>query len=395
MLLFAPFVSLSITPFDFFMSDLEYIQFVIQLAAQGTALVTPNPLVGSVVVKDGVISGRGYHRYDDLKHAEIWALEEAGESARGSTVYVNLEPCSHQGPGKRTRPCVEALIEAHIGRVVASMIDPNPRVNGRGVARLREAGIDVEVGLMEQEARKLNEKYAKYVTTGLPFVHLKSACSLDGRIATRTGDSKWITGKEARAASQSLRHEYDAILIGIGTVLADDPLLTDRTTGARRKTLVRVVLDAGLRIPLTSQLVRTAGESPLIVCTARQEEGEGAGAYDSWASKRDRLAELGAEIICVASTCGRLDLRAILSEIGKRQLTSLIVEGGSDIAGSFIEERFVDKVTFFVAPRIIGGRHSVAAIGGSGFEKLSDALELREVEVLRRGADWEITGYPS
>jgi diaminohydroxyphosphoribosylaminopyrimidine deaminase/5-amino-6-(5-phosphoribosylamino)uracil reductase len=369
------------------MKDHDYIQLTLRLAAQGVALVTPNPLVGSVVVKDGAVVGRGYHRYDDLKHAEVWALEEAGENARGSTVYVNLEPCSHQGPGKRTPPCVEALIAAGVERVVSSMIDPNPRVNGRGFARLREAGVEVTVGLMEREALRLNEKYAKHVTTGLPFVHLKTASSLDGRIATRGGDSKWITGEEARAASQQLRHEYDAILIGIGAVLADDPLLTDRTNGVRRKPLVRVVLDAGLRIPMSSQLVRTAGESPLIVFTANREAGEGE-------AKRMLLKELGIDVITVSSERGRLDVREVIAEIGERQLTSLIVEGGSEIAGSFIEQRLVDKVTFFIASKIIGGRDAVAAIGGDGCERLSEALGLQDVEFLRRGDDWEITGYP-
>ncbi|MGH9843834.1 MAG: bifunctional diaminohydroxyphosphoribosylaminopyrimidine deaminase/5-amino-6-(5-phosphoribosylamino)uracil reductase RibD, partial [Blastocatellia bacterium] len=196
------------------MDDLEFVQLAAQLAAQGAGLVSPNPLVGSVVVKDGQIVGRGYHRYDDLKHAEVWALEEAGENARGATVYVNLEPCSHQGSGKRTPPCVKALIDAGVRRVVASMVDPNPRVNGRGFDQLRAAGIEVTIGALEAEAQRLNEKFIKSVTTGLPFVHLKTACSLDGRIATRTGDSKWITGEAARAASQAMRHEYDAILVG-------------------------------------------------------------------------------------------------------------------------------------------------------------------------------------
>jgi diaminohydroxyphosphoribosylaminopyrimidine deaminase/5-amino-6-(5-phosphoribosylamino)uracil reductase len=366
------------------MSDLEYIQLALQLAAQGSALVSPNPLVGSVVVRDGLIVGRGYHRYDELKHAEAWALEEAGPLARGSTLFVNLEPCSHQGSGKRTAPCVRALIEAGIKRVVASMVDPNPRVNGRGFEQLREAGIEVAVGLMEHEARRLNEKYAKYVTTELPFVHLKTACSLDGRIATRAGDSKWITGEEARAASQMLRHEYDAILTGIGTVLADDPLLTDRTNKPRRKPLVRVVLDPGLRIPPQSQLASTARDWPLIIFTRREAE----------TGKRQLLERLGAEIISVSSAGGRLNLNEVLADLGQRRLTSLIVEGGAEVAGSFIEQRLADKITFFIAPKIIGGRSALAGIGGSGFEYLSEALHLHDVEVVRRGNDWEFTGYP-
>ena len=365
------------------MSDLEYIQLTLRLAAQGSAFVTPNPLVGSVIVKDQEIVGRGYHRYHELKHAEVWALEEAGERARGATAYVNLEPCSHQGPDKRTPPCVEALVEAGIRRVVASMVDPNPRVNGRGFEQLREAGIEVTTGLMEHEARRLNEKYAKYVTTGWPFVHLKVACSLDGRIATRTGDSKWITGEEARAASQLLRHEYDAILVGIGTALADDPALTDRTRQPRRRSLVRVVLDSKLRLPVESQLARSAAEWPLIVCGSDPGEAE-----------RAALQNCGAEVVNVAAENGRLDLKGVLTELGRRQLTSLIVEGGAEVAASFIEQRLVDKVTFFIAPKIVGGRQAFAAVGGSGVERLSEVLELQEVSLLPRGRDWEFTGYP-
>jgi diaminohydroxyphosphoribosylaminopyrimidine deaminase/5-amino-6-(5-phosphoribosylamino)uracil reductase len=382
------------------MDDLAFVQLSIQLAAQGAGLVSPNPLVGSVVVKDGEIVGRGYHRYDDLKHAEVWALEEAGERARGATVYVNLEPCSHQGTGKRTPPCVKALIDAGVKRVVASMVDPNPQVNGRGFDRLRAAGIEIEVGAMEREARRLNEKFVKFVTTGLPFVHLKTACSLDGRIATRAGDSKWITGQEARAASQRLRHEYDAILVGIGTVLTDDPLLTDRTQLPRRRPLARIVLDSSLRIPLESQLVRTARDWPVIVFTAKREEAR-AGAFPTlaqsfvpWKTKLEALREFGVEVIRLEPDRGRLDLKTILSTLSGRNLSSVIVEGGAEAAGSFIAERLIDKATFFLAPKIIGGRDAVPAIGGEGIERLSEAIALGEVEVVRRGDDWEFTGYP-
>jgi diaminohydroxyphosphoribosylaminopyrimidine deaminase / 5-amino-6-(5-phosphoribosylamino)uracil reductase len=383
------------------MTDLEYIQLALQFAAQGAALVTPNPLVGSVIVKDGEIVGRGYHRYDDLKHAEVWALEEAGGRARGSTVYVNLEPCSHQGPGKRTPPCISALIEAGAKRVVASMVDPNPHVNGRGFELLREAGIEVAVGLMEREARRLNEKYVKFITTGLPFVHLKMALSLDGRIATRTGESKWITGEEARATSQMLRHEYDAILVGVGTVLADDPALTDRTQLPRRRPLVRVLLDSKLRVPFESQLIMSADQWPLIVFTTDvQEVDEQAfpdGPTDRSISRMVEqwtLENYEAEVVAVASWNERPDLQAVLAELGRRQLTSLLVEGGAEVAASFIEQRLVDKVTFFIAPKIIGGRDALSGIGGSGIAELHDALELEEVEVVRRGDDWEFTGYP-
>ena len=366
-------------------SDLDHLQQALQLAAQGAALVSPNPLVGSVVVRDGEVVGRGYHRYDELKHAEVWALEEAGPRARGATIYVNLEPCSHQGAGKRTPPCVQALIAAGVGRVVAATVDPNPRVNGRGFEQLRDAGIEVEVGLLAREAQRLNEKYARYVTANRPFVHLKTACSLDGRTAARTGDSKWITGTEARAAAQMLRHEYDAILVGIGTVLADDPLLSDRTQQLRRRPLVRVVLDTQLRLPLNAQLVRTARAWPLLVFTAAPRD----------AHKAAALETLGVAVVGVGVRDGRLDLEQVLDELGRRQSTSLLVEGGAEVAGSFFDQRLLDKVTFFIAPKLIGGRAAVPALGGRGIARLTEAAELREVEVVHRGGDWEITGYPN
>ena len=370
---------------SFKMSDLTYIKLALELASQGIALVSPNPLVGCVVVKDGEIVGRGFHRYNELKHAEAWALEEAGAHARGATAYVNLEPCAHQGEGKRTPPCAQALIEAGVRRVVASMVDPNPRVNGAGFDQLRAAGIEVVAGVMEHEARQLNEKYSKFVTTGLPFVHLKTACSLDGRIATRTGESKWITGEASRAASQVLRLEYDAILVGVGTVLADDPLLTDRTGQPRRKPLVRVVLDAGLRTPPESQLVKSASEVLLVIFTDQ----------DTLLAQRSReLTERGATVIGVDCDSGKLNLKQALRALAEMQITSLIVEGGATVAASFIEQRLIDKATFFIAPKIIGGREAVSAIGGEGFARLSEVVELENVIVQQLGDDLEVTGYP-
>lgn len=361
------------------MTDLDYIRETIKLARRGAALVSPNPLVGSIIVKNDKIVGSGFHRFDELKHAEVWALEQAGDEARGATVYVNLEPCSHYGDGKRTPPCVDALINAGVKRVVSCIADPNPQVNGSGFDRLKSAGIDVTIGLMEREAKRLNEKYIKYVNTGMPFVHLKTACSLDGRIATKSGDSQWITGEEARVASQELRHEYDAILVGIGTVLADDPLLTDRTQLPRRGQLVRVVMDSELRIPLHSKLVTTAREYPLIIfCSIDSEYNE----------RRMDLEELGVEVVPIEK-----DLKEMLKILGEKKNTSIIIEGGAKIAGSFIDNRLVDKVTFFIAPKIIGGRDAKSSVGGAGVERLADALELNDIEIKRHGRDVEITGY--
>lgn len=382
------------------MTDLDYIQQTLQLAAQGKGQVSPNPLVGSVVVKDGKVIGRGYHRYADLKHAEVWALEEASGEAKGATIYVNLEPCAHNGNGKRTPPCVEAIINAGIRRVVASMVDPNPKVNGRGFELLRAAGIAVSTGLMEREAQQLNEKYAKFVTTGLPFVHLKTACSLDGRIATKTGESKWITGEKARAAGQMLRHEYDAILVGINTALSDDPLLTDRSGLPRHRPLVRVVLDAGLRLSPKSQLVQTARDVPLLVIAGDQEilDGMGFPIYTEWGNTLEErkavLDELDVEVVQVPVDGGQLNLTAALQQLPKYALTSVLVEGGAAVAASMIEQRLVDKITFFFAPKIIGGQEAKSAIEGEGVAHLRDAMELCDLKVTPRGSDLEITGYP-
>lgn len=365
------------------MTDSDFIKLTLELAAQGKGLVSPNPLVGSVVVKDGALVGRGFHRYAELKHAEVWALEDAGAQAQGATVYVNLEPCSHQGASKRTPPCVQALINAKVKRVVAAMVDPNPRVNGRGFEHLRAAGIEVEVGVLNEAAQRLNEKFIKYVTTGLPFVHLKTACSLDGRIATHTGESKWITGEAARAASQALRHEYDAILVGIGTVLADDPALTDRSGLPRHRPLARVVLDSNLRLPLESKLVKTAHATPLIVFTSAGET-----------RKYAQLAAAGVQVMRIERRLDGLDLPQVLRELGRQQLTSLIVEGGAEVAGAFVQQRLLDKASFFLAPKLIGGRTAYPAIGGAGFARLADAIQLRDMTIQQHGADFELTGYP-
>jgi diaminohydroxyphosphoribosylaminopyrimidine deaminase/5-amino-6-(5-phosphoribosylamino)uracil reductase len=366
------------------LTDLEYIQQTLALAAQGRGLASPNPLVGSLIVKDGVVVGRGYHRYDERKHAEAWALEEAGEQARGATVYVNLEPCSHDGGGKRTAPCAQALIQAGVKRVVAAMVDPNPRVNGRGFEQLHDAGIEVEVGLLNAEAKRLNEAFIKYVTTGRPFVHWKAASSLDGRIATRTGSSQWITGELARAAAQQWRHDYDAILVGVNTVLADDPLLTDRTNQPRRRSLVRVVLDSSLRIPPESRLVQTAHAAPLWVFTCQPDE-----------SKRAALSARGVNVIeCAADSNERVALPDVLAQLGARQLTSLLVEGGAEVAASFVEQTLLDKVTLYLAPKLIGGREAYPLLGGTGIVDISDALRLRDLTSARHGDDLELTGYP-
>lgn len=352
----------------------------LSLAARGTGQVSPGPLVGCVITTaEGEVIGEGFYVYEEVKHAETVALEQARNLARGATAYVSLEPHAHFG---RTPPCTDALIASGIRRVIAPIEDPNPQVSGRGFDHLRSAGLEVGAGLMAGEARKANEKYFHFMKTGRPFVHLKLATSLDGKIATRTGDSRWITGMESRARVHELRHEYDAILIGAKTAQADNPLLTDRSGKTRRRPLTRIVLDERLDTDPDSQLVQTARNWPLLICS-----GESLGA-----GKAEVLRSQGVEIL---TDCfkGR-NLLAVMTELGKRSFQSVLVEGGATVAGNLIDAGLVDKVTFFLAPLIIGGRDAPGAIGGVGPVKLIDALGLVDVQTVQRGRDIEVTGYP-
>ncbi len=324
-------------------TDREWMERALERARQGEALTSPNPMVGAVLVRDGEEIAHAFHTYDGVKHAEVLALEEAGAAARGATLYTNLEPCSHQG---RTGPCVEAIIAAGIRRVVAAVPDPNPKVNGRGLARLREAGVEVSVGVCEAEARQVNEAFAGWIRTGRPLVMLKAALTLDAKIAPASSPApaeRWITSEESRAQVQRLRHQSDAVLTGIGTVLADDPRLSDRTERPRRRPLVRVVLDAGLRLPLESELVRSAQNDLLVFC------GE-----DIWMGKREKFQERGVEVIELKEAGGRLSLRAVLDKLGKREITSVMLEAGARLNGSAIESGLVDKVWLFYAPKFFG-----------------------------------------
>lgn len=345
----------------------------LELSVKGVGQVSPGPLVGCVIVSpEGEVAGEGFYVFEKINHAETIALEIARERARGGTAYVSLEPHAHHG---RTPPCTDALIAAGIKRVVAPIEDLNPKVSGRGFAHLRAAGITVETGLLHEEAAQVNEAYLHYMTTGLPFVHLKLAVSLDGKIATRTRDSRWITGPESRGRAHELRHQYDAILIGVGTAEADDPSLIDRSGLPRRRPLVRVVLDEALRLSPNSQLARTTSQAPVIVFSD---------------SDSTELRSHGVEI----ANAKRGDLRTLLKELGSRSLQSVLVEGGSRVAGEFIDAGLVNKVTFFIAPKIIGGTTAPGAVGGRGVEFLSDALELERTTVFQRGKDIEVTGYP-
>jgi diaminohydroxyphosphoribosylaminopyrimidine deaminase / 5-amino-6-(5-phosphoribosylamino)uracil reductase len=356
--------------------DRQIMTRALELAARGVGQVSPGPLVGTVIVDAaGDIAGEGFYLYEQVKHAETTALEQAGERARGGAAYVSLEPHAHQG---RTQPCTDALVKAGIKRVVAPIEDPNPKVSGRGFAHLQAAGVEVCTGLLADEASRSNEAYIHFMRTGRPFVHLKLAVSLDGKVATRTGDSRWIAGPQARARAHEWRYQYDSILVGSETAVIDDPLLTDRSGKRRRRPLVRVVLDDRLRLPTSSQLAQTASETPVLLFTS-SDTGQA-------------LAELGVEI--VKSETGARDLVAVLDELGKRQMQTMLLEGGGTVAGAFLEARLVDKVTFFIAPMIIGGRDARIAVAGTGAEKIADAIQLEKVEVIQRGRDVEITGYP-
>jgi diaminohydroxyphosphoribosylaminopyrimidine deaminase/5-amino-6-(5-phosphoribosylamino)uracil reductase len=351
----------------------------LELAARGAGQVSPSPLVGCVIAREGgEVVGEGYYLAARVSHAETVALEEAGERARGATAYVSLEPHAHHG---RTPPCTDALIRAGVARVVAPVEDPNPLVSGRGFAHLRGAGVGVTTGVLAREAERQNEKYFHFHRAGRPFVHLKLAVSLDGRIATRGGDSRWITGEESRARAQELRHEYDAILVGAGTATADDPLLTDRSGLPRHRPLTRVVLDDALTLSTDSQLARTAREAPVVVFTSEASD----------ARKASALEMRGVEVARLAG--GARDLAAVLASLRERTIQSVIVEGGATVAGALVDAGLVDKFTFFIAPLVIGGRDARAAVGGAGAERLADAMRLRDVGVTRRGADVEVTGY--
>jgi diaminohydroxyphosphoribosylaminopyrimidine deaminase/5-amino-6-(5-phosphoribosylamino)uracil reductase len=361
-------------------ADHRFMRLALALAAKGVGQVSPGPLVGCVIVSLArEIVGEGFYVYEKLKHAETYALEQAGGRAQGATAYVSLEPHAHHG---RTLPCTDALINAGVSRVISPIEDPNPRVSGKGFAHLRAAGVDVAVGLLAREAQQLNEKYLHFMRTRRPFVHLKLAASLDGKIATRTGESQWITGPESRARVHELRHEYDAIMVGAGTALADDPLLTDRSGKPRRKSLFRVLLDEGLKIPLDAKLVTSTAEAPLIIFAGQNAE----------IAKLDLLRSSGVEIVTDKAD-GR-DFYSVFTELGARSMQSVLVEGGASVAGKLLAAGLVNKVSFFLAPIIIGGRDAPSAIGGTGAERLADALRLHDVEIVQRGEDIEVTGYP-
>jgi diaminohydroxyphosphoribosylaminopyrimidine deaminase / 5-amino-6-(5-phosphoribosylamino)uracil reductase len=357
--------------------DLKMTRRSLELASFGVGQVSPSPLVGCVIVGEtGEIVGEGTYIYEKVTHAEVLALEQAGERAKGGTAYVSLEPHSYHG---RTKPCTDALINAGIKRLVCPIEDPNPLVSGKGFAVLREKGLEVVTGILAKEAAKLNEKFCVWHQKKRPFVHLKLAMSLDGRISLEDSVSTTLSGKESAVRVQNLRHEHDAILVGGNTAFVDNPSLTDRSGKARRRKLVRVVLDNRLQTPPDSTLVKTAKETPTLIFSNSSDE-----------AKINNLIESGVDV-------ARIDARnliAVLEELKRRELQSVLVEGGSFVAGAFCDARLVDKLTLMIAPIVIGGKNAPLAIGGGGANALENALKLKDLEIIKHGEDFEITAYP-
>lgn len=375
--------------------DDQHLQLALDLARAGTGLASPNPYVGAVITDaQGNVVGRGTYTYSGVKHAEILALEQAGEKARGGTLYINLEPHAHQG---RTAPCTDSLINAGIARVVASMVDPNPKVSGRGFEKLRSAGIEVTVGGREQSARLLNEAFARYIRRGLPLVTLKAAMTLDGKIAPPPAEALraqtgmpaggWITSEIARTHVQQLRHQSDALLVGAGTILSDDPLLTDRTGRPRRRPLLRVILDSRLRLPTTSRLVQDAAASRrndvLVFCGSADEH------------KQAELQQLGVRVERVPAfeRNGRPDLPAILRRLAELEITSVMIEGGATVNWTALAANAVDKVFLYYAPKILAGTGSIPFAAGAGFSQMSQAAQVRHLHLHRFGEDFAVEGY--
>ena len=355
----------------------RYMKAALRLAAKGRGCVSPNPMVGAIIVRDGQIAGRGYHKKAGLLHAEINALEEAGEAAKGATLYVNLEPCNHHG---KTLPCTDKIIEAGVSKVVIAIEDPNPLNSGEGSRRLKSAGIKVKTGILESEARQLNEVFIKFIKTGEPFVIAKIAMSLDGKIATRTGESKWITGIKARKYVQKLRSEADALLVGINTIIKDDPELKVRN-GKDKEKPVRIVLDSQARIPLEARIL--SGKPKTIIVTTKY----------ATISKVNELKEAGAEVLIAGERGGKIDLKKLIKKLGELGVTSLLLEGGGEVLSSALSARIVDKALFFIAPKIIGGRDAPTTVGGEGVKSINEAVPLKRIKVRRFGGDVLIEGY--
>jgi diaminohydroxyphosphoribosylaminopyrimidine deaminase/5-amino-6-(5-phosphoribosylamino)uracil reductase len=346
----------------------DFMREALRLARQGRGLASPNPMVGAVVVRDDEVVGRGFHTYAGLHHAEVIALKEAGDAARGATLYLNLEPCSHQG---RTPPCVDAIIQAGVARVVAAVEDPNPQVSGEGFRKLRQAGIAVDLASeFTAEAEKLNQAFFHFMRTGRPLVTLKAAITLDGKISAPDDNRGWITSERARAHVQELRHDHDAIVTGIGTVLADDCLLTDRSGLPRCRPLLRIVMDSQLRLPLDSQMVRQAKDDVVAVTTSASN-----------LERRKALEARGIKILVMDGPGGRADLGGLIEWLGRERYLSLMIEAGSKLNWTALETKRADRIFFYYAPKILGGLEALPLAGGIGRRRRVDAIRVRDVTI--------------
>ncbi|MBM3148984.1 MAG: bifunctional diaminohydroxyphosphoribosylaminopyrimidine deaminase/5-amino-6-(5-phosphoribosylamino)uracil reductase RibD [Chloroflexi bacterium] len=354
----------------------------LSLAGLALGYTSPNPAVGAVIVRDGIVVGLGHTQPPGCEHAEIMALQQAGERAKGATLYVTLEPCCHQG---RTPPCTKAIIEAGISEVYMAMLDPNPLVSGKGLKQLQEAGIRTYVREDIEKAREINEGYIKYITTGLPFVIAKFAMSLDGKIATRSGESQWISGEESRKYVHNLRHIVDAVMVGANTVLVDDPQLSARGCSGRggkaKQQPLRVIVDGKGRTPLGAQIFKEPGKT--LVAVAKPFDAE----------KANQFREAGAEVVELAAKDGEIELEELLKGLGKRRVTSILVEGGNKLFGSLFDQCLVDKVMAFISPIIIGGSDAKSAVGGNGVKSMTEARKLSRVKMIAFGEDILISGY--
>lgn len=359
--------------------DEFYMKRALELSKHGEGYTNPNPLVGAVIVKNGKIIGEGYHERYGGPHAEINAFKNAKDDVEGSTLYVTLEPCSHYG---KTPPCADAIIEKKIKRVVAAMKDPNPIVSGKGLEKLKKSGIDVRVGVLEEEARKLNEIFIKYITTKTPFVILKSAMTLDGKIASFSGDSKWITNEKSREYVHSIRQRVSAIMAGIGTVINDNPHLTARKDGTVTKDLTRIIVDTNLKIPLNSNVLDTKVSKTIIACSEYADN-----------NKIEKLKNLGACIIKTPLKDNKVDIKYLIKSLGEMNIDSVLLEGGGTLNFSALKEGVVDKVMIFIAPKIIGGENSKTPVEGEGFEFIKDAVKIENINIKSFDEDILYEGY--
>ena len=358
----------------------HYMKIALELALKGEGFVNPNPQVGALVVKEGKIVGKGYHKFYGGPHAEVYALEEAGNKASGGEIYVTLEPCSHYG---KTPPCVEAIVKAGIKRVVIALKDPNPLVSGRGIEFLRNKGIEVVTDVLEKEALSVNEIFIKYITEKHPFVILKSAVTLDGKIATFTGQSKWITCEKSRNFVHHIRNRVMAIAVGIGTILLDNPLLTTRLE-KKCKSPIAVILDSKLRIPMDCNIFDTIKQRKIIIaCTEEHNKG-----------KKYEIEKMGADVIvCPKDESGQVNLKILIEKLGEIGIDSLLIEGGGSLNFSALNSGIVDKVVYFIAPKIIGGSEAKTSVEGKGIEDLKKAVKLKNISCSSSGEDIMFQGY--